>query len=189
MKKDIKKILNTAGIIFIALSLLQIGGILLRIFVIEPQMEKISYNWFDYTCYGLEIFLSLITGITYLVLKNKPREEILKQNKTILAFLILNIFNSFVGWVISFWIEIVFEQERRQESSFVNPFEQLTKSNNRSDENNNDEIVMKDEDYQVLHTETLTTRLEELNRLRSKNLITEEEYAKLRQEAIDKFLN
>ena len=55
-------------------------------------------------------------------------------------------------------------------------------------ENNSDVIII--DDYEI-HTakETLVSRLEELGELRQKQLITEEEYKNLREEAIRKFMH
>ncbi len=191
MKTNIKKNIKIAGILFIILSCLQIFALCMRIYSVHVEINKLNYTWFDYACSGVEIVLSLVTGIIYLVLQAKKEEYILKQNKLVFILTIINILNSFAGWVISFWIEIVVEQARRLEYSYINPFgnsgANLNNGEVLKDENGN--VIIKEGDYEVLKTETLTTRLDELTRLRNKNLITAEEYTKLRQEAIDKFLN
>ena len=190
MKKDIRKTLKLAGILFLVLCAFQVFAFAMIIYSVQTGISKINYSWFNYAYNGVKIALSLVTGIIYLVLQGKKQEDIFKQNKLIFSLTIVNILNSFAGWVISFWIQIAVEQAKRLNFSFINPFESFnnqTEKFNVEDYENN--LIMNDSDYEILHTETLTTRLEELNRLRSKNLITQEEYSRLRQEAIDKFLN
>ena len=59
-----------------------------------------------------------------------------------------------------------------------------------NEETNPNNVILNEEDYEIkTYAETLTVKLEELKNLRSKNLISEEEYQKLRQEAIDNFMN
>ena len=61
---------------------------------------------------------------------------------------------------------------------------------NKSENNNPNNIILSEEDYEIkTYAETLTIKLEELKSLRAKNLISEEEYQKLRQEAINNFMN
>ncbi len=191
MNKNIKKTLKIAGILFLVLSVIQMFVLGTRIYAVQTGMLKVTVTWFDYALDAVEIALSLVTGIIYLLQLSKQQEDILKQNKLFFGLCMANILNSFAGWVISFWVQIATEQAKKLNFSFVNFAETVTdEANNTIREITDDgNIVVDESGYEVLHTETLTTRLEEINRLRNKNLISEEEYTKLRQEAIDKFLN
>lgn len=190
MKKNIKKTLKIAGILFIILSIIQMVVLGMRIYSMQTGISKIKFTWFDYTIDAVEIALSLITGIIYLSQLSKQHDDIVKQNKLFFGLCMVNVLNSLAGWVISFWVQISIEQAKAKEYSFVSPFQDA--SNQKQNENNITEdgnIIMDDSSYEVLHTETLTSRLQELDHLRNKNLISQEEYTRLRQEAIDKFLN
>ncbi len=190
LKKNIKKTLKIAGILFLILGILQIFGLGMRIYSVQTGISKLKLTWFDYTLNAIEIALSLLTGILYLIQLSKNSKDIVKQNKLFFGLCMANVFNSLAGWVISFWVQIANEQAKSLEFSFIDTSsETATNVANNVVTTQDGEIVIDEGGYEVLHTETLTTRLEELSKLRSKNLISQEEYIKLRQEEIDKFLN
>lgn len=199
--KDIKKSLKIAGILLIILTILNVALFVTYILAHIYKFYEVEFNWFNTISYLLSIVLSLITAIIYLKIRKLESQEILKKKRLFLILTFLNIFNNVVSWGVTFWIELAVEQQSRK-NIYVNPqtFSEETKNTSKYFETENDinstsqtnresEIILDENDFKVIHAETLTTRLEELKKLRSKNLISEEEYISLRQEAINNFLD
>ncbi|MCQ2565165.1 MAG: SHOCT domain-containing protein, partial [Clostridia bacterium] len=86
--------------------------------------------------------------------------------------------NNLVAWVMSFWVEIVVSNNAR--------FARINKVKEEKPKENGDIDVV---DYEIERIkENLTTRLEELEDLKQRGMITEEEYQKLREEAINSYI-
>ncbi len=168
---NVKKTLLIAGIICLAVGLFSVGTLCLDLFVYE-------YNVYAIVVDSIEIALSLGTGIFYLVVRTKPVKEICKHNMLFFWIAIVNILNNLVAWVMSFWVEIVVSNNAR--------FARINKVKEEKPKENGDIDVV---DYEIERIkENLTTRLEELEDLKQRGMITEEEYQKLREEAINSYI-
>ena len=170
--KNLKKTLMIAGILSMVFSLFNVATLLLDIFVYKFFLFDVIY---DSVC----IVLSIATGIVYFVYMSKGNEEILKHKNVFLTLSIINIFNGLLIWIVAFWVEIAVNQYAR------NIFFQNTIKFDSQEENE----VASDGDYVVTDSsDVVSTKLEELKKLFEKNLITEEEYNKMRKEIIEKYL-
>ena len=174
--KDLKKTLRLAGIFCMIALCLCVGELVLDLFVYEFSIYLVLSS-------SVSIALTSATGITYFVLMNKSIDKIVRHKNVFLVLSIINIFNNIIVWIIAFWVQVVIGQhavKKRFTEMFSTPEEKK--------ENNSDVIII--DDYEI-HTakETLVSRLEELGELRQKQLITEEEYKNLREEAIRKFMH
>lgn len=102
-----------------------------------------------------------------------------------MVFSILNIFTTLIVWFISFWVQITVARELRTDTLKNTIYGQTTQNTD-----NSDTIILTEDDYEIKQSgQTLSTKLEELKNLKAQNLITEEEYERLRQEAIKNFMN
>lgn len=174
--KDIRKTLKLAGIMALIINLLNMGNLLLDIFVYEFSVFAIVEE-------SICIALTFLTGITYLCFLNKSNEQIVKKKGLFLALSLINIFNNIFVWIIALWVEIAVSNIAR-----IAYMKQMFKTTN--DPNANSDINISENDYEIKkETENLTEALKDLENLKSKNLISEEEYNELRQNAINKFLN
>ncbi len=177
--KEFLRTLKIAGILCLVVSLFNIYSLMMDIFVIEFSVYFIVS---DSIC----LAFSLITGITYLCFLRKSEEKILQQKLVFSILLFLNIFNGLVVWIISFWALIAVNKLQAEKTAVY--------LNGQSENNfnlSNDETIIVDnkETYEIRQkSQALVTRLEELKKLRDKNLISEEEYNNLRQEAIKTML-
>jgi len=174
--KDIKKTLKLAGIMALIVNVLNITNLLFNIFAekfyVFPVVEE-----------GICIILTFITSITYLCFLKKTKEQIIQKKGLFLALSLINIFNNIFVWIISLWVEIAVSNLARisyMKKMFTNP----------NTQENGNEIHLSEDDYEIKkETENLTEALKDLENLKSKNLITEDEYNELRQKLINKFLN
>ena len=183
--KGINKTLKTASIWCFVATLLGIGTLFYDIFAIKFSIYNIII---DAICIALSIF----TAVVYLIYSKKTKQEILSKFKMFYSLCFANIFNSLIVWVVAFWVQMTIGREIRGQSIkrvFTMPNFQ-TEQPEKTDNENSDTIVLNEEDYEIrTYAQNLTIKLEELKNLRSKNLISEEEYQKLRQEAINNFMN
>jgi hypothetical protein len=183
--RDLKKTLKIAGSISLVASLLGIASLLMNIFVYPFDPYYITSD-------AAEVVLSIITGVIYLVYMNKSENEIINHRGLFLALNILNIFNNLIVWAVSFWVDIsVNNALKRQEfSNFTNgyqPFQnQQNSKQNESHQTINNEYVMNEDDYSVKKDgKSLKEKLEELNKLKEENMISEEEYNSLRKKIFE----
>lgn len=182
---DIKKTLKTAGIWCLIASLLCIASLFANIYLFQFSIYLIISNVF-------EIVLSITTSIIFLCYSGKSKEIILNKRNLFYTLSIINIFNNLIVWVLSFWVQITINKEVR--TAGIKQFFNIPNNNfnNQSEhnENNPDVIVIDENNYSInRNAENLTARLEELKKLRKKNLISQDEYEKLRQEALKKFMS
>ena len=177
--KDFLRTLKIAGILCLVVSLFNIYSLMMDIFVIEFSVYFIVS---DSIC----LALSLISGIIYLCYLKKTEEQILQKKLTFSILLFLNIFNGLVVWIISFWVLIAVNKLQAEKSAVY-----WNKQNENSSNSSKDETIIVDgkETYEIRQkSQALVARLEELKKLRDRNLISEEEYNNLRQEALKTML-
>lgn len=173
--KDIKKTLKLAGIMALLVNILNIANLLLNIFVYEFSVFAIVEE-------SICILLTFITGITYLCLLKKSKEEIIKKKGLFLTLSLVNLFNNIFVWIIALWVDIVVSNLSR-----IAYMKQMFNSPNAE---NNSDINITENDYEIKQeTENLSEALKDLENLKSKELISEDEYNELRQNLINKFLN
>lgn len=173
MKKNLKLAGNLCLIVFA----FDIVSLLLDIFYYP---FSVFYVVFD----SLSIALSLSTGIIYLSLMNKNAEELFKLKPLFLTLLIVNIFNGFIVWLISSFVYM--SVTNKQQKSFF-PFATFGEEQKSKETTQTEDINLDDDSYKERKiAKDLTERLEELNKLKDKNLISEEEYKSMREEEIKK---
>lgn len=174
--KNINKTLKLAGIMALIVNILNISNLFLNIFV--------EFSVFGIVEEGICIVLSFLTGITYLCLMKKNNKYLIEHKGLFLALSLINLFNNIFVWLISLWVEFAI-------SSLVRAEYMKKMFNNNKDNQNSDNIVdLNDNDYEIKkETENLSDSLKELESLKSKNLISEEEYEELRTNLINKFLS
>lgn len=168
--KDIKRVLKIAGIICFVSSALYL-------FYLVAEIFSVTQNVFSIVSDAVSIALAIITGSVYLQLSGRTVEEIAGKQNLFFTLTILNIFNSFVVWAVAFWVEIVASRLTHRDVYMPR----------KDGEEIGDEIAP--DDYEIRDVEkTLSERLEEIEDLKRKNLIMDDEYKALREEAINKYL-
>ena len=91
----------------------------------------------------------------------------------------VNIVNGIIPWLVSFWVEIVITEQYR-----IKMFNQ-----NMKQHEDNGDITLHDNDYEITSkVDYIKSEIEKLDELKRKNMITEEEYERLREEVINKNL-
>lgn len=179
---NIQKTLKTAGIWCLVASLIYIFTLIADILLIDFSLYNVILD-------GISIALAIITGITYLCFSKKSKETILKNKSVFLVFSILNIFTTLIVWFISFWVQTTISKELRTDA-LKNAFYGQSTNETMDNTNNQNTIILDQDDYEIKQAaQTLSSKLEELKNLKAQNLITEEEYEKLRKEAINNFMN
>ena len=175
--KDIKKTLKLAGIMALVVNILNIINLFLNIYVYEFSVFAIVEE-------SICIALTFITGIIYLCLLKKSKEQIIQKKGLFLTLSLINLFNNIFVWIIALWVEISVSNLAR-----VAYMKQMFK-NAEGSNTDGSTIELNEDDYEIKkETENLTESLKDLESLKSKNLISEEEYNDLRQNLINKFLN
>lgn len=176
-----KKTLKLGGILCLIASVFDVTSLMLDIFY---YTFSVYYVVFDSIC----IVLSVGTGIIYLSLRNKSEKFLLSRRALFFTLTILNIFNGLVVWVISFWVQITVT--RRQQAGAFFPFSKENAEKKDENEENSGVINLDEDSYKERKiAKDLTDKLEELERLKAKKLINEEEYKTMREDAIRKFIN
>ena len=160
--KDLKKVCNIAGFLCLISTMFAVGGLLLDLYYFEHTVIDIIFD-------SVHIALSLFSCIVYFVFAGKSTEEIINAQKGFFWLMILNIFNGLIVWAVSFWVNFT-----------INKYQIFS----NADQQKNENVIDVDE-----VDKELVKKLEELKELLDKNLISEEEYENLRQEAIKKFMN
>lgn len=181
---NIKKTLKNAGIWCLVATIISVLSLISNIYLVDFVLYNIIWDI-------IGIILSITTGIIYLCYSKKNKEKLLKPRKIFFILTILNIFNNLIVWVLSFWVQISYNKEMRT-IQLKQMFNMGNNNQSFNSQNNPDDniITIDKEDYEIKEkTEKLTDKLEELKELRRKNLISEDEYEKLRQEALRKFMS
>lgn len=162
------------------------------IFSIVSLMMDFFYHDFyiyDIVSDAVCVALSVATGTVYLVFMNKDKDFILKRRSTFLVLAILNIFNNLIVWVVAFWVQMSVNRELQPNIFVQRNGEEIKQENEKSGVKDDKSIHLSEEDYSEKRiAQDLTEKLNELNKLREKNLISEEEYKKMRQECIENFM-
>ena len=162
---NIKKTLKTAGIWCLVASLICVAYLFANIYLFE-------FSLYNIICDVIGIILSIATGIIYLCYSRKEKEKILKQRKLFFTLSIVNIFNNLIVWVLAFWVQMSLNREIR--TTGIKQIFNIPNNNQQSQYKKDDEnvIIIDEDDYEIKHSaQTLTSRLEELKDLRSKNLL------------------
>ncbi len=177
-----KKTLKLAGIFCLVAAIFGVVSLTLDIFYHDFSVYDIV---FDAVC----VALSISTGVVYLVFMNKKQEYISKRRAIFLVLSILNIFNNLVVWVISFWVQMTVNREL-QPNIFVHRSESLFENEEKKGSTvDGKNVHLSEENYSEKQiAQDLTEKLNELNKLREKKLISEEEYKQMRQECINNFM-
>lgn len=169
--KNTKKTLLISGIICLISGALSILTLCLAI--AEKQVGT-----YDIVMDCIYVAMSLITGCTYLCVMNKGNDWLTKHRMLFVVIMFLNIFNGLVPWLVSFWVEIVITEQYR-----IKMFNQNFKTAQEGD------ITLHDNDYEITSkVDYIKAELEKLEEMKRKNVISEEEYNRLRDEVINKNL-
>lgn len=170
--KQINKTLRLAGILALCINALNVGNLILDIYFGEHVAYYVTID-------AVSIALTFATGIVYLCLHKKSEEYLANHKAIFVTLLWLNILNNLFVWIISLWVEIMVSGLQRK---FL--FTEM------HSEENLDDVVLGENSYKVKkEAEDLSTGLKDLEDLKNKGTITEEEYNELRQALINKFLN
>lgn len=182
--KKFNRTLKTAGMWCMIASLMNVVSLFSNIYLIEFAIYNIIWD-------VLSITLSITTGIIYLCYSKQSKEKLEKPKNIFFILTILNIFNNLIVWVLSFWVQVSYNREMvKMNIGNVSGMENNNQSFNSSKEDDENIITISKEDYEIKRkSDTSTSRLEELKDLRTKNLISEEEYEQLKQKAIKKFIS
>jgi hypothetical protein len=187
--KDLKRTLKIAGIISLVASLPAIISLLMNIFVYPFDPYYVTLDL-------AEVILSVAAGVIYLVYSGKSEQAIVTKRGLFLALNILNIFSNLIVWAVSFWVEISVNNaykkyEFNNFASHAYGFRRFGYSNQEPEQKHEDknEYVIHEDDYTVDNSsQTLKEKLEELNKLREENLISQDEYNNLRKKIINDYI-
>jgi hypothetical protein len=179
-ENNLKKTLKIAGILCLLVAVFDVAELMMDFFYYDFSVFYIVID-------SVAIALSIVTGVLYLTLMNKEKDYLVKHKNTFLVLTILNIFNGIVAWILSFWVLIVVGRE--QTGSIWRNFDtQSPTPNSTSGTEKKSDVELDESSYEERKiAKDLTDKLEELNRLKDKKLITEEEYKKMREDAINNF--
>lgn len=171
-----KKTLKISGILCLVASIFNI--VTLVIDILSPE-----FSIYIIVIDSLSVLLSVITGIVYLLSLKKTDEQIIKRNGLYFALLILNIFNSLIVWLISFWVSMAVNNASLEKNAvYLNGNENLGKDTQGENSNTN----ISRENLEISRNVVrLTERLNELEELKKSKQITEEEYESLRKKLLD----
>ena len=171
--RSINKTLRLAGILALCINVLNIGSLLLNINTSENLIYDIIIN-------SIGIALTFVTGIVYLCLHKKDEDYLAKHKGLFVTLLWLNIFNNIFVWIISLWVEIMVSGLHNR----------LIFTQYKENSENPNDVVLDNNSYNVKkEAEDLSEGLKELDSLKEKGSISEDEYNELRQSLINKFLN
>lgn len=165
--RNIKKTLLVCGILSLVATIFSIGEILLDLFVYETYVV-----YFVFDCIGIP--LSIVTGVLLIVLSTKSDRYIIDHRIIVDVLCWLNILNNFFVWFIVFWADLYLSRRIRYE---------FVKQRNETD------ISLQQDQYKFeTKASKIKTELDELDQMRKAKQITEQEYAKLREDIINKNL-
>ena len=168
--RDIKRTVKIAGIIALGINVVNISNLLMSIFAKEFSVLAVVTE-------SICVAITFVTGIVYLCLSKKSNSDIIKRRGLFLTICLLNILNNILVWIIALWVEISVSNAAR--------FGFLNHSYNSED----DSIEIDKNNYTVnKETDYLAESLKDLETMKNKGEITEEEYAELRKKLISRFL-
>ena len=172
----INKTLKKYGIFALITILINIALLLVDIFVYKFSIFSIVLD-------SISVVLTLFTGVMYLCYSKQSANKIAQSKNLFLVVSLVNILNNLIIWFMSFHIYILVNalnskmviQKGIQPSLFQTECE--------------DEIIIDIEEYDAkTRSDILVERLEKIKSLKANNLITDQEYQKLREESLKEFI-
>lgn len=172
--KQLRKALLIAGIVCVGSAMFSFAQLFSDIFYFQAKTYYIVLD-------GVYAALSIITGIIFLIMRNKTLKQIVDKKAMIVTLLILNIFNNLIVWAMAFWVELLVSRYSKVSTFSYNHIgeQSVPKQEN--------EVVLDKDDYEIKSkVDLLTEEIEKLNKLKESGAITEEEYKKLKEDLLNK---
>lgn len=172
--KQLRKALLIAGIVCVGSAMFSFAQLFSDIFYFQAKTYYIVLD-------GVYAALSIITGIIFLIMRNKTLKQIVDKKAMFVTLLILNIFNNLIVWAMSFWVELLVSRYSKVSTFSYNHIgeQSVPKQEN--------EVVLDKDDYEIKSkVDLLTEEIEKLNKLKESGAITEEEYKKLKEDLLNK---
>ncbi len=172
--KQLRKALLIAGIVCVGSAMFSFAQLFSDIFYFQAKTYYIVLD-------GVYAALSIITGIIFLIMRNKTLKKIVDKKAMFVTLLILNIFNNLIVWAMAFWVELLVSRYSRVSTFSYNHIgeQSVPKQEN--------EVVLDKDDYEIKSkVDMLTEEIEKLNKLKESGAITEEEYKKLKEDLLNK---
>ena len=172
--KQLRKALLIAGIVCVGSTMFSFAQLFSDIFYFQAKTYYIVLD-------GVYAALSIITGIIFLIMRNKTLKQIVDKKAMFVTLLVLNIFNNLIVWAMAFWVELLVSRYSRVSTFSYNHIgeESVPKQEN--------EVVLDKDDYEIKSkVDLLTEEIEKLNKLKESGAITEEEYKKLKEDLLNK---
>lgn len=172
--KQLRKALLIAGIVCVGSAMFSFAQLFSDIFYFQAKTYYIVLD-------GVYAALSIITGIIFLIMRNKTLKQIVNRKAMFVTLLILNIFNNLIVWAMAFWVELLVSRYSRVSTFSYNHIgeQSVPKQEN--------EVVLDKDDYEIKSkVDLLTEEIEKLNKLKESGAITEEEYKKLKEDLLNK---
>lgn len=172
--KQLRKALLIAGIVCVGSAMFSFAQLFSDIFYFQAKTYYIVLD-------GVYAALSIITGIIFLIMRNKTLKQIVDKKAMFVTLLILNIFNNLIVWAMAFWVELLVSRYSRVSNFGYN---HVCEQNTKVQDN---EVVLDKDDYEIKSkVDLLTEEIEKLNKLKESGAITEEEYKKLKEDLLNK---
>ena len=172
--KQLRKALLIAGIVCVGSAMFSFAQLFSDIFYFQAKTYYIVLD-------GVYAALSIITGIIFLIMRNKTLKQIVDKKAMFVTLLILNIFNNLIVWAMAFWVELLVS--RYSKVSTFN-YNHIGEQSVPKQEN---EVVLDKDDYEIKSkVDLVTEEIEKLNKLKESGAITEEEYKKLKEDLLNK---
>ena len=172
--KQLRKALLIAGIVCVGSAMFSFAQLFSDIFYFQAKSYYIVLD-------GVYAALSIITGIIFLIMRNKTLKQIVDKKAMFVTLLILNIFNNLIVWAMAFWVELLVSRYSKVSTFSYNHIgeQSVPKQEN--------EVVLDKDDYEIKSkVDMLTEEIEKLNKLKESGAITEEEYKKLKEDLLNK---
>lgn len=172
--KQLRKALLIAGIVCVGSAMFSFAQLFSDIFYFQAKTYYIVLD-------GVYAVLSIITGIIFLIMRNKTLKQIVDKKAMFVTLLVLNIFNNLIVWAMAFWVELLVSRYSRVSTFSYNHIgeQSVPKQEN--------EVVLDKDDYEIKSkVDLLTEEIEKLNKLKESGAITEEEYKKLKEDLLNK---
>ena len=172
--KQLRKALLIAGIVCVGSAMFSFAQLFSDIFYFQAKTYYIVLD-------GVYAALSIITGIIFLIMRNKTLKQIVDKKAMFVTLLILNIFNNLIVWAMAFWVELLVSRYSKVSTFSYNHIgeQSVPKQEN--------EVVLDKDDYEIKSkVDLLTEEIEKLNKLKESGAITEEEYKKLKADLLNK---
>lgn len=172
--KQLRKALLIAEIVCVGSAMFSFAQLFSDIFYFQAKTYYIVLD-------GVYASLSIITGIIFLIMRNKTLKQIVDKKAMFVTLLVLNIFNNLIVWAMAFWVELLVSRYSRVSTFSYNHIgeQSVPKQEN--------EVVLDKDDYEIKSkVDLLTEEIEKLNKLKESGAITEEEYKKLKEDLLNK---